>query len=112
MQADGKALLLKTSDDGYSCLHLASKEGHVEVVEVQVQADSEVLLLNTSAEGASCLHLASQVLVWAGGLPLLLKFSEDGRLCLDSASHKGHVKIFKVLVQAGDEALLLKTSAN
>jgi ankyrin repeat protein len=43
-----------------SCLHLASQEGHLEVVKVLIKAGGEALLYNTSV-GCSCLHLASRM---------------------------------------------------
>ena len=49
--AGGQELLHKTTAEGATCLHLASKNGHVEVIKVPVQAGSREFLLMTAAGG-------------------------------------------------------------
>jgi ankyrin repeat protein len=48
------------SGGSYLCLHLASQNGHLEVVKALVKEGGETLLNKTCANGASCLHVASQ----------------------------------------------------
>jgi uncharacterized protein len=103
----------------HSCLHLASQEGHPEVVKALVKAGGEALLNRIDANGGSCLYIASQnghvevvrVLVEAGGEALLGRISAKWGSCLHVASQKGNLELVRVLVRAGGEALLNKTEA-
>jgi uncharacterized protein len=86
---------LLVSGGSYLCLHLASQNGHLEVVKALVKEGGEALLNKTCANGASCLHVASQnghlevvrELVKAGGEALLHKTMPDGASCLHPAAY-------------------------
>ena len=86
--AGGQELLMLTSDDGLSCLHLASESGQLEVVTALVAAGGQTLLMLASDDGYS-LYLASanrhsevaRVLVAAGGQELLMLTSDNSPSC-------------------------------
>ena len=64
-KAGGEALLLKTAEDGSSCLHIACKKGHLEVLKALVKVSGDAaaraafLLKPDISNGCSCLHAAS-----------------------------------------------------
>ena len=60
IEVGGEALLLKTDKDGYSCLHIARQQEHLEIAKTLIQAGGEALLLQIDKDGASCLYIACQ----------------------------------------------------
>ncbi len=48
MKAGGEALVLKTSNDEYSCLYFACQQGHREIAEVLINVGREVLVHKTT----------------------------------------------------------------
>ncbi len=59
IQAGGEALLLKTNQNGCSCLFIACQQGHLEVAKALIKAGGETLLFMTDGvNGATCLHSA------------------------------------------------------
>ena len=95
-------------ENGSTPLHAASREGHVEVVDLLIRAGGDVNKQNES--GFTPLHYASangqvvERLIQAGGE--VNTRSSDGWTPLHSASIGGHVEVITALLAAGADKTL------
>jgi hypothetical protein len=117
-EAGGQALCFRNSKDQSSCLHIACKRGHFDMVETLIKAGGEALLLSQRGDGWSCLHLAcamghleiAKTLIRKGGEELLFHKSKRGSSCLYVASMNGHLAVVKALIEKeGGKKLLYET---
>ncbi|TSK98379.1 Transient receptor potential cation channel subfamily A member 1 [Bagarius yarrelli] len=109
-------LLNEGDENGLTPLHLASRGGHVKVVDLLLRSGA---LFQSDYKGWSCLHHAAageytqtMTVLLAANIKLLDNTDEDGNTALHIAAREGHVAAVKLLLSQGAEILLNNNCAS
>ena len=117
MTEQGDAEILQALNDEPSCLFLAVKEGHVEVVRALLEVGGRELGMMTRENGASCLMISAQeghlevvrALLEAGGRELVMLTADGGFSCLYVSAQEGHLEVVNALLAVGGRELVMLT---
>jgi hypothetical protein len=60
LEAGGRELVMRATDDGVSCLYVSAEKGHLEVVKALLEAGGRELVMLTADGGLSCLYISAQ----------------------------------------------------
>ncbi|XP_062841687.1 transient receptor potential cation channel subfamily A member 1b [Trichomycterus rosablanca] len=109
-------LLNEGDENGLTPLHLASRGGHVKVVDLLLRRGA---LFQNDYKGWSCLHHAAaegftqtMITLLSANTKLLDCSDEDGNTALHVAASKGHVAAVKLLLNRGAEIVLNRDHAS
>nr|XP_057916143.1 transient receptor potential cation channel subfamily A member 1b [Doryrhamphus excisus] len=109
-------LLNEGDERGLTPLHLASRGGHTEVVELLLRKGA---LFHSDYKGWTCLHHAASEgftqtmeIILSANMKLLDKTDEDGNTALHIAARMGHVAAVMVLVNRSAEFTLNKNNTS
>ncbi|TRY99671.1 hypothetical protein DNTS_027992 [Danionella cerebrum] len=109
-------LLNEGDDKGLTPLHLASRGGHVKVVELLLRKGA---LFHSDYRGWSCLHHAASEgftqtmdILLTSNIKLLNKTDADGNTALHLGARAGHVAAVRLLLYRGAEITLNKNNAS
>ncbi|MCJ8744730.1 hypothetical protein PDJAM_G00122030 [Pangasius djambal] len=109
-------LLNEGDENGMTPLHLASRGGHVKVVELLLRKGA---LFHSDYKGWSCLHHAAaegytQTMdsLLTSNIKLLDKTDGDGNTALHLAARAGHVAAIRLLLSRGAQFLLNRSDAS
>ncbi|XP_063076013.1 transient receptor potential cation channel subfamily A member 1a [Engraulis encrasicolus] len=109
-------LMNEGDERGMTPLHLASRNGHVRVVELLLRRGA---LCQSDYKGWSCLHHAAaggytqtMVTLLGSHVKLLDKADDDGNTALHLAAREGHAVAVRLLLRRGAQMLLNKSDAS
>nr|XP_046228098.1 transient receptor potential cation channel subfamily A member 1b [Scatophagus argus] len=109
-------LLNEGDERGLTPLHLASREGHTQVVQLLLRKGA---LFHSDYKGWTCLHHAASSgytqtmnILLSANLKLLDKTDEDGNTALHIASREGHVAAVRLMLNRGAEIILNKNDTS
>ncbi|XP_054620938.1 transient receptor potential cation channel subfamily A member 1b [Dunckerocampus dactyliophorus] len=109
-------LLNEGDERGLTPLHLASRGGHTEVVELLLRKGA---LFHSDYKGWTCLHHAASEgftqtmdIILSANMKLLDKTDEDGNTALHIAARMGHVAAVMVMVNRAAEFTLNKNDTS
>ena len=112
LEAEGRELLMLTTDNGTSCLWISASNGHLEVVKALLEAGGRELAMLTTGNRTICLLISAQnghlevtnTLLEAGGSELLILTNDCGVSCLSIARRTNSWMVCRVLETACQNA--------
>ncbi len=120
IEAGSETHLFKRQKEGSTCLHGACMRGHLELVKAQSRQAGSCTFSPPKTTEAQLRHLpprgvhaltarGSEALNEAGRKALVFAPENNGGFCLHMECSRGHLKVAKILIKAGGEALILAT---